>query len=92
MSFRVFPKATMFRIFTLQLLVLLTTSLMGGQQVGTQKWFIDTGASVLSSPAIGPEGVIYFGSRDRFLYAINPDGDRQVEVRSGDHHHQSSCD
>ena len=74
MSFQVVSRAGVCRICIVQLMVLLVTPVMGGQQPGTQKWFVDTGGNVQSSPAIGPEGVIYVGSQDKFLYAINPDG------------------
>src|SRR5207244_2139846 len=32
-----------------------------------------------SSPAVGPDGAIYFGSMNTFLFALNPDG----SVRAG---------
>jgi hypothetical protein len=38
------------------------------------KWSYLTGGSVNSSPAIGADGTIYFGSGDACLYAVNPDG------------------
>ena len=34
-------------------------------------WEFETGGSVTSSPAIGSDGTIYVGSRDKKLYAIN---------------------
>jgi len=37
-------------------------------------WKYQTGAAVSSSPAIGFDGTIYFGSRDQYIYALNPDG------------------
>ena len=37
-------------------------------------WAYITGNIVDSSPAIGPDGTIYVGSKDSKLYAINPDG------------------
>ena len=43
---------------------------------GTEKWSFETGDWV-SSPAIGPDGTIYVGSRDYRLYAINPDGTKK---------------
>ena len=38
---------------------------------GTQKWAFQSGASIYSSPSIGPDGTIYVGSYDHNLYAIN---------------------
>lgn len=41
---------------------------------GAQKWAFKTGDKVKSSPAIGSDGIVYVGSEDGHLYAINPDG------------------
>lgn len=41
---------------------------------GNQLWSYTTGNGVYSSPAIAPDGTIYIGSTDGYLYAINPDG------------------
>jgi outer membrane protein assembly factor BamB len=41
---------------------------------GTLKWKFTTGDGVFSSPALGADGTIYFGSDDHNLYALNPDG------------------
>ena len=41
---------------------------------GTQLWSYTTGNAVSSSPAAGPDGPIYVGSSDGYLYAIWPDG------------------
>jgi outer membrane protein assembly factor BamB len=40
-------------------------------------WEFGTGGTIISSPAIGDDGTIYFGSADTNLYAINPDGTRK---------------
>ena len=37
-------------------------------------WIFQTNGTLQSSPAIGIDGTIYIGSRDKNLYAINPDG------------------
>jgi len=37
---------------------------------------------VLSSPAIGSDGIIYVGSGDGYLYAINPDGTLKWKYRA----------
>jgi outer membrane protein assembly factor BamB len=42
--------------------------------IGELMWSFTTGDKIGSSPAIGPDGTIYFCSEDRKLYAINPDG------------------
>ena len=41
---------------------------------GTLKWSFETGDGIESSPAIGPDGTVYVGSHDGFLYAVLPDG------------------
>ena len=41
---------------------------------GTEKWSFETGDGIESSPAIGADGTIYFGSHDGYLYAVNLDG------------------
>lgn len=41
---------------------------------GKMQWKFRTGGSVRSSPAIGPDGTIYIGSDDGYIYAINPNG------------------
>ena len=38
---------------------------------GTVLWEFETGLYVLSSPAIGSDGTVYVGARDKKLYAIN---------------------
>jgi len=45
-----------------------------GAPINTLKWKFKTDGWVDSSPAIGSDGTIYVGSRDCYLYAINPDG------------------
>jgi outer membrane protein assembly factor BamB len=39
---------------------------------GDRKWIFTAGGSIRSSPAIGPDGTIYFGSDDGKFYALNP--------------------
>ena len=51
--------------------------------LGNVKWKWDQGTgSFYSSPAIGPDGVIYFGGWG-FLYALNPDGTKKWEFPTG---------
>ena len=40
----------------------------------TLRWRYGTGGGVISSPAIGPDGMIYVGSYDSCLHAVNPQG------------------
>lgn len=45
---------------------------------GTLKWSFDTEDGVESSPAIGPDGTLYFGSYDGYLYAVTDNGSEGV--------------
>jgi outer membrane protein assembly factor BamB len=38
------------------------------------KWKYSNGMSILSAPAIGHDGAVYFGSDDNCLHCLNPDG------------------
>lgn len=53
-------------------------------KIRMQSWQFETGASVTSSPAI-EDGIIYFGSRDGYVYAVNEsDGTEVWKVATGD--------
>ena len=52
------------------------------KQPGDLIWEFETGDDVYSSPAIGSDGTIYFGSNDNNLYAINPDGSKKWEFKT----------
>ncbi|MCX6810019.1 MAG: PQQ-binding-like beta-propeller repeat protein [Candidatus Berkelbacteria bacterium] len=41
---------------------------------GSKKWEFKSGNTMVFGPTIGPDGVIYQGSWDKFFYAINSDG------------------
>ncbi|XP_077998374.1 uncharacterized protein LOC144451416 [Glandiceps talaboti] len=41
---------------------------------GNVQWTFETDNSIISSPAVGKEGTIYFASLDGFMYALTPDG------------------
>ena len=45
-----------------------------GPQDPTELWRYGTGDQIHSSPAIGPDGTIYFGSLDNYFYSLDPDG------------------
>lgn len=42
------------------------------QTDGAIRWSFTTGGLVISSPAVGSDGTLYFGSQDKRLYAIRP--------------------
>ncbi len=50
---------------------------------GTERWRFATEGAVESSPAIGLEDVIYIGSCDDYLYAVNPDGTKYWAFHNG---------
>lgn len=51
---------------------------------GTQLWsFATPGAIVNSSPAVDKNGVVYFGSWDNHVYAVNPDGTLKYKFLTG---------
>lgn len=50
---------------------------------GSERWSFFTGDNVASSPAIGPDGVVYFGSSDGNLYAVEPDGTQRWSFPTG---------
>lgn len=52
------------------------------QSPGTVLWTFETGDVIQSSPALAPDGTIYFGSHDGRLYALNPDGSKKWEFRT----------
>ncbi len=45
-----------------------------GPQTSTRAWTFTTQQNVVGQAVEGPNGVVYIGSRDRNLYALNPDG------------------
>ncbi len=51
------------------ILYVLINSLVFAETPGTKKWEFLTDGYVSSSPAIGADGTIYFGSGDQKLYA-----------------------
>ncbi len=50
---------------------------------GTVKWSFQTGDGIESSPAIGEDGTIYFGSHDGYLYAVNKNGELKWKTKIG---------
>jgi len=56
---------------------------------GTVKWIYLVGDDVLSSPAIGDDGVIYFGGGKNF-YAVYPNGTLKWKYKAGDYFWGSS--
>ena len=62
---------------------------------GTLKWKFNTGGYIESSPAIGPEGTIYFCASQNsqyILYALDPDGTKKWDFKTyGEPESSSPC-
>ncbi|MFC1476116.1 PQQ-binding-like beta-propeller repeat protein [Candidatus Zixiibacteriota bacterium] len=56
----------------------IDTSFWAFNPDGSLKWAFATGSGVESSPAIGLDGTIYFGSYDGYLYAVTDAGDQGI--------------
>ncbi len=54
-----------------------------GPQTNSTKWKYTTKSWIQSSPAIGTDGTIYFGSDDNKLYALNPTGTQKWNFTPG---------
>jgi len=50
---------------------------------GFEIWSFTTGGIVNASPAVDKNGVIYFGSYDDFVYALNPNGTLKYKFKTG---------
>ena len=44
------------------------------QERGVKRWSFQTAGQLVSSPVVGADGTIFFGSRDHNLYAVSPAG------------------
>ena len=60
-----------------------------GSNTPTKRWEFQTGSGVDSSPAIGSDWMIYVGSYDGKLYAMNPDGSKKWEFQTWGPAHSS---
>lgn len=50
---------------------------------GALRWSFESRRGIMSSPAVAPDGGIYFGSADGFVYALGPDGLERWRRRTG---------
>ncbi len=51
---------------------------------GGSQWAFQTGAGIFSSPIVGADGTVYFGSADQNFYALNADGTKKWTVATGE--------
>ena len=49
-----------------------------------QPWFFQTGKGIFSTPIIDANNVVYVGSADHNFYAINPDGQKKWQFKTGE--------
>jgi outer membrane protein assembly factor BamB len=50
---------------------------------GARKWVFEAGREIKCSPAIGEDGTLYFGSRNRKFYAVRSNGQEAWEFKTG---------
>ena len=50
---------------------------------GAVEWVFKTKYDIRSSPAVAPDGTIYFGADDDYLYAVNRDGKMKWKFNAG---------
>ncbi len=74
------------RLVALALLALALRAPARAQGDGSPRWagpFV-TGGYLVSSPAVGPDGTVYVGSQDKYVYAISPEGTLRWRFLTGD--------
>jgi outer membrane protein assembly factor BamB len=64
------------------LLFAFTTPTSGAAPTVTNDWETPTGSLNDSSPAVGNDGALYFGTRSGILWALNADGSRRWTFRA----------
>src|SRR5205823_5711022 len=67
----------------LLVVLILTASARGDIPVLTNKWSVRLRGRSDSSPGLGSEGTVYFGSWDRKFYALSSDGARKWVFQTG---------
>lgn len=55
----------------LWLVLMLAPATAHSAEIGQKKWEFATGAQIYSSPALGTDGTVYFGSYDGLVYALD---------------------
>lgn len=80
-------KSDLLRLFLAALFMLAASDVSAAP--GDRLWRYLTDGNIISSPAIGADGIIYAGSADNALYAINPDGTLAWRYETGAEIHSS---
>ncbi len=72
------------RILGWTLLAAVLADSLLAQGDGAVRWAFTTLGNVQSSPAVGADGTIYFGSQDKYVYAVSPSGNLKWRFLTGD--------
>ena len=85
MIYPIHEKYTRAMIWALALLAMIAINTGRGfaASPGTLNWRFTTGDDVRNSPLIGQGGIIYVGSGDSYIYAVNPDGSEAWKFPTG---------
>lgn len=81
------PRSVVPFLVTLATLVALCAApRVHAQADGTPRWAgpFTTGGYIVSSPAVAPDGTLYVGTQDKYLYALNPNGSLNWRFLTGD--------
>jgi PQQ-like domain len=71
------------RLVAAWLMLLPVLAFGSGPYTLTNEWTLGIGSISDSSPAVGPDGAIFFGAWDGHLWAVNPDGSRKWVFAAG---------
>lgn len=66
------PRVSLVRTLIWMAILVALVGTGRAQTDGAIRWSFTTGGLVISSPAVGSDGTLYFGSQDKRLYAIRP--------------------
>ncbi len=80
-------------LYSVSALLLLTVAIgLSAEEPGDERWRFESAGKIISSPSVGDNGTIYFGSRVGLngenpggrIYAVNPDGTIKWEFAAAD--------
>lgn len=57
--------------------------IVGTYRPGARPWQFRTGKGIFSTPFVGGDGTIYFGSADTWFYAVSPSGALEWKFKTG---------
>jgi outer membrane protein assembly factor BamB len=72
------------KIFSSFTIYFFLSTLIFASETSEILWRYTTGGRIITAPVEGSEGLLYFGSEDRFLYAIYKDGTLKWRLNLGD--------